>query len=138
MRPTRLRILILMGFSSRLEYRLGTDPTEAGSFFRLEITSAPEAGVGAGQADEAMIQLRWPSRPGNRYRVEASETLNAEGANWETLEEVVAPDGIGVSQIVVSRVGGGVVDDDGPTTGFFRVRLLESSVPLPEPDAGEE
>jgi hypothetical protein len=62
------------------------------------------------------------SRPGNRYVVEAS--LSLEPGDWQAMgAELVAPEGIAVTETTVSLA-------PNQALGFYRVRLVESSVPL--------
>jgi len=104
--------LDLDGLSNLEEYRLGTCPESVFSFFRVE--AEPES-------DGAELGLRWMSRPGNRYVVEQSNQLTL--ASWQSVvAEVVAPEGVAVTEATIP------VPLEA-RQGFYRVRLLSSSVP---------
>lgn len=113
------------GFTNLEEYRLGTSPVERGSAFWLfsEFSIADEVA--------RSLALRWLSRPGNRYEVlESAFPVSAEAdLEWVPLREIEAPEGTAVTSVEIDlQEAHG--DNDGPVGALYRVRLLESSVPL--------
>lgn len=56
------------GFTNRQEFRLGLNPKSAGSTFKLN--AAKEAG------ENGKVKLSWETRPGKRYRILTSPTLD--------------------------------------------------------------
>ncbi|MCB1098085.1 MAG: hypothetical protein KDN22_21115 [Verrucomicrobiae bacterium] len=60
------------------ETELGTDPLDGGSFFQATITG-PDPASGGGRE----LTISWPTRPGNRYTVEASSSPTA--GSWQAV-----------------------------------------------------
>jgi hypothetical protein len=70
------------GVTDAAEFVAGTDPTDAGSVFRV-LTVAPAGG--------GSIQLIWSGNPARQYRAEYKDDLNA--ANWTAVNGTIAWNG---------------------------------------------
>ena len=106
--------LDLDGLTNLEEYRLGTCPDRLDSAFRTRYELSQ---------DGESLTLRWMSRPQNRYVLEESSSLDPT-TGWQAIgQELVAPSDVAVTEATIS------IPLD-RSLGFFRVRLVESSVPV--------
>lgn len=98
------------GLSNLQEAMAGTNPKDSNSFFRLRSTLIPSAAL-----------LRWPSRVGKRYQMEASESLGF--GDWQPQGIVV--EGTGVEVL-------GVVPQQAQSSVVCRLRVLTGNAVRPE------
>ncbi|QBG48539.1 hypothetical protein EGM51_14435 [Verrucomicrobia bacterium S94] len=71
------------GFINAEEYRIGTDPNEKTSYFRLSMN-------GPGSQNPGEIELSWNSVSGKQYRILAADHLTND---FSVIQTVTATDG---------------------------------------------
>lgn len=109
------------GDADGLEVALGTDPLRGGSSFKL--TSVTH------KIDKS-IDLTWPSKSGNNYVIETSNTLQAE--SWTELTSVLATGDSTAFSVTPDGAGGGPISLafyglEGPTGGNFDTASYDST-----------
>lgn len=96
------------GFTDAMELRMGTNPDNPDSVFRIDSASVTQNGAG--------VTITFPSRPGELYTVEYTDALNS--ASW-TVETVVR----GWKGETSTSMSHAILTDS--PTGYYRVSFLE-------------